>query len=170
MNTFLQHLSDPEYMHILLNPLPVYGLAVAVLALAIALLWRTRSARLIALALVLFTAASAGPVYYYGEAGYDRVKSMSDPAGEQWLDEHMRRGEETIVAFYVTAGLAALAIFAEFKSKRVAVPFAILTLLFAVAALGMGAWVAYAGGHVRHKEFRFEAPPQKAAEQQLHEQ
>ena len=33
----LEHLSNPEYLHVLLNPLPVYGLAVGVLGLVIAL-------------------------------------------------------------------------------------------------------------------------------------
>jgi hypothetical protein len=34
----IEHLSKPEYVHVLLNPLPVYGLAVGVLGLVIALL------------------------------------------------------------------------------------------------------------------------------------
>jgi len=38
----IEHLSKPEYVHVLLNPLPVYGLAVGVLGLIIALLSKTR--------------------------------------------------------------------------------------------------------------------------------
>jgi hypothetical protein len=87
------HLSKPEYVHVLLNPLPVYGLAVGVFGLIIALLLRTRPGRVTALALVMVSAASAWPVYYYGEAGYDRVKTMVDEGGGKWLEEHMRRGE-----------------------------------------------------------------------------
>ena len=37
---------------------------------------------------------------------------------------------------------------------------AIATLILAVANLGIGSYIAYAGGRVRHKEFRFEAPPE----------
>ena len=40
----IAHLSKPEYVHLLLNPLPVYGLAVGVLGLVIALSLRTRGA------------------------------------------------------------------------------------------------------------------------------
>ena len=65
----IEHLSKPEYVHVLLNPLPVYGLAVGVLGVIIALLSKTRAARVTALALVMVSAASAWPVYYYGEAG-----------------------------------------------------------------------------------------------------
>ena len=48
----IAHLSKREYVHVLLNPLPVYGLAVGVVGLIIALLLRTRAARVTALALV----------------------------------------------------------------------------------------------------------------------
>ena len=74
-------LSKPEYVRVLLNPLPVYGLAVGVLGLFIALLLRTRAARVTAFALVMLSAASAWPVYQYGEAGYDRVQAMVDEDG-----------------------------------------------------------------------------------------
>lgn len=155
-----EHLSKPEYVHVLLNPLPVYGLAVGLLGLIIALLSRTRAARVTALTLVMVSAVSAWPVYHYGEAGYDRVKSMVDEAGDKWLDEHMRRGEQLIYVFYAVAALSAVAIAAEFISMRSAVPLAIATLILATASLGVGAYIAYAGGHIRHREFRFEPAPQ----------
>ena len=103
MNSFTilrEHLADPEYIHVLINPLPVYGLAIAALALVLALFLRNQRVTIAALALVFVCALSAWPTYHYGEAGYDRVKAMSDAAGEQWLDEHMARGEKLIWAFY----------------------------------------------------------------------
>jgi hypothetical protein len=160
----IEHLSKPEYVHVLLNPLPVYGLAVGMLGLFIALLSRTRAARVTALALVMVTAASAWPVYHYGEAGYDRVKSMVDEAGDKWLDEHMRRGEQLIYVFYAVAALSAVGIVVEFAAPKAAIPLAIATLILAAANLGVGFYIAYAGGHVRHKEFRFEAPPEPQQE------
>ena len=38
-------------------------------------------------------------------------------------------------------------------------PLAALTLLGALAVLGAGGWIAYAGGKVRHIEFRRGVPP-----------
>lgn len=156
----IEYLSKPEYVHVLLNPLPVYGLAMGVLGLIIALISKTRAARVTALALVMVSAASAWPVYYYGEAGYDRVKAIADDAGDKWLDEHMRRGEQLIYVFYLVAALSAVGIIAEFAVPKTAVPMAIATLIVAVANLGVGSYIAYAGGRVRHKEFRFEALPE----------
>jgi glucan phosphoethanolaminetransferase (alkaline phosphatase superfamily) len=159
--SMIAHLSKPEYVHVLLNPLPIYGLAVGVLGLIIALLLRTRAARVTALALVMVSAASAWPVYYYGEAGYDRVKAMVDEAGDKWLEEHMRRGGQLIYVFYVVAGLSALAIIAELVVPKAAVPMAIATLIVAAGNLCVAGYIAYAGGRIRHKEFRFEAPPER---------
>ena len=43
-NTLSEHLSRPEYVHVLINPLPVYGLAVALVALMIAMVSQNRVA------------------------------------------------------------------------------------------------------------------------------
>src|SRR4030095_10051626 len=94
-----EHLGDPEYVHVLINPLPVYGLAIATLAVVLALVLRNQRVTIAALVLIFVSALSAWPTYHYGEAGYDRVKAISDPAGEHWLDEHMARGEKLIWAF-----------------------------------------------------------------------
>lgn len=163
-----QHLSDPEYVHVLINPLPVYGLSIAVLALALALFLRTQRLTIAALVLVFVCSMSAWPTYSYGEAAYDRVKAMSDPAGEQWLDEHMARGMKMIWMFYVLAGVAAIGVVGIVKWPRLSFAVTVGTLAWGVATLGAGGYIAYAGGHVRHKEFRFEPPPTPQMSQHEH--
>ncbi len=160
LNVIWQHIGDPEYLHVLLNPLPVYGLAMGVLALLVALISRSRAARLTALMIIFVSALAAWPVYEKGEAAYDRVLSMSDEQGGIWLKEHMRRAEKLIYVFYSVAALAAIAALAEWKIPRAAVPLGIATLMLASSNLGVGAYIGYAGGHVRHKEFRFEPAPE----------
>jgi hypothetical protein len=169
MSIFFKHVSDPEYMHVLLNPLPVYGLLIAVIGLALALIFRNRTAIVVALIPIIISGMSAWPVLSYGQAAYDRIKTMSDPAGEQWLDEHMARGERLIYAFYFLAGLAAAGIVLPFKWPRSAMPLAIASLILGSATLGIGGYISYAGGHIRHKEFRFEPPPPPREEHYEHE-
>src|SRR5437660_9424321 len=168
MNIFF-HLNSPEYMHVLLNPVPVYGLAIGVVGLLLAVIARNRTGIVIALVLVLLSGLAAWPTYHCGEAAYDRVKAMADTAGDQWLDDHMARGEKLIYALYVLAGLAVIRIFAPMKWPRSSLPLAIATLVIGCATRGIGGYIAYAGGHVRHKEFRFEPPPQARAEEHHHE-
>ncbi len=170
MNTFLQHLRDPEYMHVLLNPLPVYGLTFGTLALVLALFLRSRRVTVAALVLVFVGAISAWPVYQYGESAYDRVKSMSDPPGEQWLDEHMARGEKLIWTFYVLAAVAVTAIAITLKWPRTSFRITVGTLVLAGVTLGTGGYISDAGGHVRHREFCFEAPPASRMAEHHHEE
>jgi hypothetical protein len=160
MSPLWQHLSHPEYVHVLINPLPVYGLAIGLLGLLMALILRTPKVTVTALVLVFFSGLSAWPTYYYGEAGYDRVKATSDEDGGKWLDEHMARGEKLIWAFYLLAGVSVIGMVAVTKWPRCSSLIAVLTLVLGTTTLGIGAYIAYAGGHVRHHEFRFEPPPE----------
>ena len=107
--------------------------------------WRLRSlcscettVTVAALVLVFVGAISAWPVYQYGESAYDRVKSMSDAPGEQWLDEHMARGEKMIWLFYVLAGVAAIGVGAVLKWPRTSFPITVGTLILAGVTLGTG--------------------------------
>ena len=155
-----QDLSQPEYIHVLINPLPVYGLAMGIFGLIIALLQRSRSAQVATLALILLSGAIAWPVVHYGEAGYDRVLAMSDDQGEAWLKAHEHRADELAWSFYVLAAVAAIAIFAPLKWPKTAMGLALVTLVLSFGVLGIGGYIAQAGGKIRHREFRNEpAPP-----------
>lgn len=168
MNQILQHLNEPEYMHVLINPMPVYGLSMGVLAMLVALIYRRRPVIVVALLLIFLAGLSAWPTYHYGQAAYDRVKAMSDTVGGQWLDEHMARAEKLIYAFYVLAAVAAAGMFAPLKWPRTSTPLAISALVLAMGTLGIGGWISYPAGHVRHREFRFEPPPMAKADEHTH--
>ena len=161
IETILRDLRQPEYIHVLINPLPVYGLGLGLLGLIIALLLRSRTAKIVTLTIVFISAASAWPVYEFGEQGYDRVLSMADEDGQAWLDAHQKRAEKLIYFFYVLAVLCAVAIAAPIKWPKSSVLLAIVVLLFGTVVLGMGGYIAYAGGKIRHREFRSEPPPKK---------
>src|SRR6266513_4132263 len=165
MTAFLHALQrQPEYVHVLINPLPIYGLAMGWIGLIIALFLRSRPAQIATLALVLISAVSVWPAYEFGEEGYDRVLSMTDDDGHAWLDEHQRRAEQLIYFFYALAGLSAVAIAVPIRWPKTSTSLVITTILFGGIVLGIGGYIAYAGGKIRHKEFRTEPPPKKKAE------
>ena len=159
MEVVLRDLRQPEYIHVLINPLPVYGLSTGLVGLVVALIVRSRSAQIATLILVLITAASAWPVYEFGEQAYDRVLTMTDDPGHAWLDEHLRRGEQLIYVFYALAVLALIALAAPAKWPRSARPLVIAVIVLGFVTLGAGGYIAYAGGKIRHREFRNVPPP-----------
>ena len=164
IGALIRDLQQPEYIHVLLNPLPVYGLLVGWVGLVIGLALRSRRAQIATLTLVLLSSISAWPVYEFGQQSYDRVLSMTDEAGEAWLDEHTHRAENLIWVFYALAALSAFAIAAPIKWPKSSMPLVVAVILLGAATLGSGAYIAYAGGRVRHREFRNEPPPPKRFE------
>ena len=162
IEALLRDLRQPEYVHTLLNPLPIYGLAIALLALVIALLVRSRSGQVTALVLILVCAASVWPVVAFGERAYDNILTSSDDDGRAWLEAHEERAERLMYVFYALAACAAAAILVPRKWPKAATPLAVATLMLAIASLGAGASIAYAGGKIRHREFRTVPPPEKA--------
>jgi hypothetical protein len=99
------HFLSMEHIHVLLNHLPVIGLAMGILALALALMHHSRKAEMVALILVLVAAASAWPVNFTGQRAYKTVRGITDDDGTAWLDSHKERAEKTAPAFYVLAVL-----------------------------------------------------------------
>lgn len=160
-----QDLSQPEYIHVLINPLPVYGLAMGIIGLIIAVVQKSRSARMATLALIFLSSAIAWPVVHYGEEGYDRVLSMADDQGQAWLKVHAHRADQLAWSFYILATVAAVALLAPVKWPKSGGALTILTLLLSLVVLGLGGYIARAGGKIRHREFRNEAAPPVPVEQ-----
>jgi plastocyanin len=161
IEAILRDLHEPEYIHVLVNPFPVYGLAVGLIGLLAAICQRSRAATIVALVVVLISAAAAWPAYKYGEQGYDRVLSMADDDGRAWLATHKERAEDLIWFFYVLAILSAVALIVPIRWPRLSFSLAVAVLVLGAISLGVGGYIAYAGGRIRHREFRNESPPKE---------
>jgi hypothetical protein len=161
IDAILRDLRQPEYIHVLLNPLPVYGLAMGLLGLIVAFFLRSRAAQIPTLIVVLICATSAWPVYEFGQQAKDRVLSMENEVGGAWLEEHQDRAEDLIWLFYALAVLSAVALVAPRIWPRSSTALVIAVILLSAATLGAGGYIAYAGGKIRHREFRNVPPPAK---------
>jgi hypothetical protein len=157
-------LSQPEYVHVTINHFPLVGLLVSMTALAAALVARSRNSLLIGLALVCLVSLSIWPVYAYGEAGYDRVLSMSDNEGGAYLQYHQELAGRWAFLYFITAGVAALGFGLAWKWPRSLAVFSAITLVLAACSLVAGIIIAEAGGAVRHREFRSGPPPPRHEE------
>ena len=155
----LRELQQPEYLHVLLNPLPVYGLGIALFGLIAATYLRSRGAQLAALVLIFASTSAVWPVMHHGDQAYDRVLAMADEPGQAWLKAHVHRADKFVYLFYATALLSVCAIFVPKKWPRSATPLLIATMLLAIFSLGAGTYIARAGGKIRHREFRSTPPP-----------
>ena len=152
-------LNRPEYVHATINHFPLIGLFVAMLVLLIGLITKSRPIIFTGLGLTTAMALSIWPVYAYGEAGFDRVLSMTDEAGEAFLKYHAELAHRWAFLYYVTAGVAAVGLGLSWKRPGVLMPAGIAVLLLGALSLSAGIAIAHAGGEVRHREFRSGPPP-----------
>lgn len=155
----MEALRQPEYVHVLINHLPLTGLFAVLLSLLASFVLRKRSVAMLSMVLVSVFSLSVWPVYAYGEASYDRVYSMADSDGDAYLSHHKRLAERWSWLFYITSATGALGAIAGWKWPKCLWAVSSATALFATASLVCGAVIADAGGKVRHREFRHRPPP-----------
>jgi hypothetical protein len=159
MEGFTKAIQQPEYVHVLLNHLPIIGLGVAFCFLLVGVLKNNRFTLRAALAAVAVLSLSAWPVAHYGELAFDRVLSMSDEAGGQYLRYHKELAAGWIPLFYATSAAASAALIIVWKRPLYLRPAAIVVALLAAASLIAGTVIADYGGKIRHREFRYGPPP-----------
>lgn len=150
----IRQLLPADYIHVLINPLPIYALAWSILVLIWGMIRRDRKVQVVALWLIVLSAGSSWPTFSFGEKAYHQVYLLVDPDGKHYLDVHRHRAEKGIYLFYVALAAALAALALPKKFPKTTFPLLCLTLLLSVASLAMGGWIAKAGGQIRHSEFR----------------
>ncbi len=163
MEDLLKALQQPEYVHVVLNHLPVIGLLAGLLVLAISIFQKSRTTSIASYIVILIMALSVIPVSEFGEKAVDQVESLLDAPAHQWLHEHQERAEKTSWVFYATALAAAGGLFLPRFIPKSALFFLWTTLLVGAVALAGGIWTAAAGGKIMHREFRYSLPPVESA-------
>lgn len=151
----------PEYWHVLLNSVPTHGLALGAFALFLALFTKSRAARFVAISVIFVSCIMAYPVYELGEAASDKIAGMADDEGSAWLYEHEHRAQQLIWTFYALAGLSGAAMVMQLGSNRAGFTAAVVTLVLSVSVMGIGVYIASAGGKIRHITFRAEPAPKQ---------
>ncbi len=101
---------SPEYVHVLINPLPTYGLIIGIVVLLAGLLLRSIVTRNVGLVVILFCTGIVWAVVHYGQNGYNHLYMDLDATTKKWADIHMDRAESFAWAFYATAVLSIIAL------------------------------------------------------------
>ncbi len=158
MDEIITGLQQAEYVHVILNHLPIIGLMTGLLVLVVAFFQKSQATRFAGYIVVLLMALSIIPVIEYGEKAEDQVESLMDDAGRHWLHEHGSRADRVEWLYWVTAGAAAGGLFVPRRWPKTAPLWLVGTFLAGSLALAGGVWTASAGGKIMHHEFRYAAP------------
>lgn len=166
LQQMLEALKRPEYVHVLLNPMPIYGMLLAVLALVLGLVAGNKGAQMVALVLMLVACGAVWPVSEFGDKAVERIGTSLDSDGVRWLKLHDERVDIGAWVYYVTGALALVTLIAKWKLPKLERWLTALVLVAALVSLGFGGWIAHAGGQIRHAEFRAGKPPTAQMEKQ----
>jgi peptidoglycan/LPS O-acetylase OafA/YrhL len=154
----------PEHLHAAMNHLPLVGLLAACIPLLYGLLRRNKHVIVAGLLTCLVFGAAAPLVMKTGEEAEERfeegpIATLLDAGAEDLLHEHEERAERAVLLVYATVAFALVALFVVWRKEKLAPWMGGIALLLCLASVGAMAWVADAGGEIRHPEFRETAPP-----------
>ena len=152
-------LGDSGYQHILLNHLPVSGLAIAVLVLAAGLVLRQDMIVRTGLVLVALMAGVSAFVGLTGDNAYPATYDALDGDGRRWLDYHAYLADKWLPLLYANSALAAAVFILGIVRRQLLFPAAVLVMLVTFVGLGFAGQIAEAGGKIKHPEFRLQDPP-----------
>lgn len=155
----ISKLKKPEYIHVLINPIPIFGMGLGLLFLVIARLRPADGLVEAGLAIIIATGAITFPTIMLGQKAYDRLYPTLPLDGQMWLDVHMDRAEKFQYLFYLAAVLAAGVLLTRRSRPLAAQRLMLATMAASGLCAGLAGLIAHAGGQVQHSEFRESAPP-----------
>lgn len=150
-------LQDPEYLHLLLEPLPVFGLALGLIFLIAGMAMDLKQMRLLALVVMI---ASTGSVYWYLKMRVTtepRVAATISTTFHPLIKEQTARRVASAWIYYVAAAACAVALFAGGGGKSS--PITYIVLVIATAALFHATWLHKKECEVYHRNIVHNAAP-----------
>lgn len=142
---------NSAHLHLLLNHVPVFGVAFGILLLVLARWRRSDELRRVGLALLVATAVAGLAAYLTGEPAEEAVERLAD-VSEAAMERHEDAARFATIGTAL-AGMVALAALAlRTRAAGVARGLTTLTLLVAAGAFALMAWTANLGGQIRHPE------------------
>lgn len=150
----------PDHLHVLVNHLPIIGIAATMIPLIYAIILREKHTLIVSFLMCLIFGGSIVVVMGTGDDASEdidhgsRLGTLLDTQGRQWLHIHEERADKGAIVLYLTAGSGLLGLLSLWKFPKFSFPLGALSLLLCVASVAAMFWVAQAGGNIRHPEFR----------------
>lgn len=146
----------PEHAHLLINHLPIVGSIIGFLILAYGFLSQKDAVAKVGLVILFLVPVVAFPTQITGEKSEHIIEKREETTKE----DHHRIHEHSKWAHYaffcsIAMGLLALITFLGGTfSATVPRTLALVTILFAIATLGLMAQAGNTGGKIKHEEIR----------------
>ncbi len=157
---FLSALGRPDYGHLFLEPVFVYGLGLGLLTFLYALLVREQKMQLFGLIIIAASAMMIGPYLQRRGAAQKhivRVYQIDQPGRASGFVDSTNRRRQTRWIYYLTAGVAIGTLLVGASKNKVGIGFVVATILLTVGTIILSGYNHYEEAKLYHPTLR--APP-----------
>jgi hypothetical protein len=157
LTTLWQSVRDPEYAHLLLESLPLYGLAGGITLLVVAFVVKERKSRLLALGMIFVSCASVWPYLDFRRTATPRILATRAVEYGPIIQGQTQLREDTAWAYY---GMAAITLVAMAMSRSQHARWGVLAVLVgSVMLFWLSLWLHKKECEVYHPNIkRYSAP------------
>jgi hypothetical protein len=148
---------DPEYLHLLLESLPLYGLGIGLLFLVVAQLTGEGKSRLFALLIITLSAASVWPYQDLREKATPRIIATRDTSLGPLIREQTERRSRFNWVYYTLAVAGAVTLAAQLAGKGK--PLLIVFIIGTAALFFFSLWLHKKECEVYHRNIIKYRPP-----------
>ncbi len=156
LTTLWQSVRDPEYAHLLLEPLPLYGVAFGLTLLIVAFVCNERKCRLLALGLIFLSCASVWPYLDFRLEATPRILATRAVEYGPIIRAQTELRVATAWAYYLMAVVSAVAmLMTKSRHARYGV---LLVIVGGVAVFWLSVWLHKKECEVYHPNIKRYAP------------
>jgi hypothetical protein len=117
LTTLWQSICDPEYLHLLLEPLPLFGLGLGLVFLIISFVFGEARSRMLALGVICVSCASVWPYIDLRDKATPRILATRSPDFAPLIQEQTQRRKDWSWPYYAMALLSAATLSFSRSSK-----------------------------------------------------
>lgn len=144
---------NAAHVHLILNHIPVIGMAIGFLLLAVAMTKKSTELMKVSLGVFIIMALIAIPTYLTGKAGEEVVEHLPGVA-QSIIDQHEEAAGLSLVAVEILGALALGGLLFFRRSPTIPRWFVGTALILSIVVAGLMGYTANLGGQIRHAEAR----------------
>lgn len=148
-----EKLKDPEYLHLLLEPIMIWGLAIGVIAFLFAYFFGERKMQLVALGVIIISSLAVGPYLKQRAQADERVVKLRADMKEQ-IEASQERRRDSRGAYLLVAALAGLTVLMGAHKGMPGMLAGIGTVLAGAVVVVHGAWLNLKDAEIYHPNIR----------------
>lgn len=151
--------------HLLLNHLPVFGVAFGLLILLYGIFRKCDVVKRVALGLFILTALGTIPTYLTGESAQEVVEEVPG-VDKSFIEEHEESAMISLIGIEALGVISLAGLFLSRRSGTTPPMLVSVVVLLGSGALALVAWTSHLGGLIHHPESRsgFQVMPENERE------